>query len=309
MLFYNRLRDNTLRFGNEIVANGTTSLWGLWIASAIVAIPIVILCYWSGYGIQEYTQFIAGSITWRGASKTQDYCLLFSLIIGFPSILLAFFYHANLVMRKIGPSAVARFHTLIVIACLPAVIWVGQLVLTRDTSFYLLVFSAVLILLVVIFSGIATHRVPQNDSTAFFEFVSAGAFAVVLGALSGLALPLICNRIFLRITPESYLKGMNFTIIAMVVFSSFSILLFSSVWRRSAKNSGPLGAKFGRMLVFLQGLTPFFFLILVPAPWLTLGHRHSNTLLKSGAWIAVSLLIAIAYADLFRRWRARPERH
>jgi len=122
MLINNQLRESISTFCKEVADNGAFLLWGFWIASAIIASSVAFLCYKAGSGVQVYTQFISGNITWSATSKTQDYYLLIGLVIGFPATLLLLFLQTTVIRKRIDAAAVADFHTLIVFASLPAVL-------------------------------------------------------------------------------------------------------------------------------------------------------------------------------------------
>ena len=296
-----KFKENVSRYGEELAADNLWSLWGFWIASAVVASLIAFLLYQAIIGAQEYTQFIAGSLSWRAARKSRDYYALFGIVVGFPAALVSLLFQANLIRKKIGASALRDFHALIVLGALPGVLWFGRLFLTKDASFYLLGFSSVLIFLVCLFSAIATLRVTAHET--FFDSVSASTVSIVWGAFSGLALALIFNRLFLRVDLGRYLIK-DFGFLFAGVFAVLSVPFIQLAWRRSAKNCEASRWEFRKLIILMQGLAPWFFLILLPTPWVDQGSRFYGYPMKNAAWIAVAVLIAIAYADLARRWKS-----
>jgi hypothetical protein len=309
MLINNQLRESISTFCKEVADNGAFSLWGFWIASAIIASSAAFLCYKAGSGAQVYTQFISGNITWSATSKTQDYYVLIGLVIGFPATLLLLFLQTNVIRRRINAAAVADFHTLIIFASLPAVLGFGSLFLTKATSYFVpfLGLSALLILMVFLFSMIASRKsVAYGTTASFYDAVFSSVSILILGALSGLALSLILNRLCLDLNIEPYLNGMRITILCVVVFTSLSVLLIGLTWYRLTENSEALITRFRKLVIVMQGLAPWFFLILLPTPWISQGHRFYGYPMKPAAWIAVGVLIVIAYVDLVRHWRSRP---
>ena len=309
MLKHNQLRESLSTFCREVADNGTFSLWGFWIASAIIAFSEAFLCYRVGSGAQVYTQFISGRIAWSAMSKTQDYYALIVFVIGFPVTLLLLFLQTNVIRKRIDAAAVADFHTLIVFASLPAVFGFGTLFLTKATSYFLpfLLFSALLIFLVFCFSICASRKsIAHGTNSSFYDSVSASLSIIIWGVLSGLALTLIPDRLCLHFNLESYVNGMSITTLCVGAFTFLSVLLVGLTWYRLREDCGALIARFRQLVIVMQGLAPWFFLILLPAPWMNQGHRFYGYPMKPAAWIAVGVLIIIAYADLIRRWRFRP---
>ena len=304
-LICNLLRERVSTFCKEVADNDAFSLWGFWIASAIIASSAAFLCYKAGSGAQVYTQFISGNITWSATSKTQDYYVLIGLVIGFPATLLLLFLQTNLIRKRIDATAVADFHTLIVFASLPAVFGFGSLFLSRETSYFVpfLILSALLILLVFRFSISASCKsISHMTNSFFYDSVSASLSIIIWGVLSGLALSLILNRLCLNLNIEPYLNGWRITMLCVGI----SVLLVGITWYRVTENSATLMARFRKLVIVMQGLAPWLFLILLPTPWISQGHLFYGYPMKPAAWIVVGVLIVIAYVDLVRLWRFRP---
>ncbi len=309
MVIYNQWREGISTFCSEVADSGTFSLWGFWIASAIIASSAAFFCYNASTGVQVYNQFITGNITWSAMSKAQDYYALFGLVIGFPGTLLLLFFQTNVIRKRIDAAAVADFHTLIVFASLPAVYGFGALFLTKATSYFLpfLLLSALLILLVFLFSISAAHKSIAHESNPFFyDTVSASLSIIIWGALSGLAVSLILDRLCLNFDIARYAHGMSIGMLCVGAFTFLGVLSVGLIWYRQAESHGALIERFRRSVIVMQGLAPWFFLILLPAPWMSQGHRFYGYPLKPAAWIVVGLLIVIAYVDLTRHWRFRP---
>jgi len=185
----------------------------------------------------------------------------------------------------------------------------GSLFLTKATLYFVpfLGLSALLIFMVFLFSIIASRKsIAHGTNSSFYDSVSASLSIIIWGVLSGLALSLILNRLCLNLNIEPYVKGMRVTRLCVGAFTSLSVLIVGLTWYRLTENSRALIARFRKLVIVMQGLAPWFFLILLPTPWISQGHRFYGYPVKPAAWIAVGVLIVIAYADLVRHWRFRP---
>jgi hypothetical protein len=283
---------------------GMYPFWGFWIGAAVVASLIGFIAYKVSSGFQEYVQFIVGQITWRAASKAQDYNVLLGIVFGFFAAFVIFLDQSAWLRRRINIHAAIEFHTLIVFASLPAVLWLGRLILTRETSLTLLGLSAFLIILVLLFSIIASLKSVKFGTVPFFsDSVSASIMAIIWGVLSGMALSLIFSRLGLMLNLSPRWSGPRFTEVSIGLFASISVVLIGLTWSRLTRTSEALLRRLRRLVIIMQGLGPWFFLILLPTPWISGGHRYYGYPLSPLAWVVIALLIIVAYGDLIRRWR------
>ena len=284
---------------------GVHPFWAFWIGSAVIAALIGSVVYTASSGPQAYDHLIVGPIAWRAASKQQDYYLLLGILFGFLGAFSALTLLSAWLRKKIRGAA-DEFHTLIAFASLPAVLWFGRLVLSRETSMGLLELSAGLIGLVLVFSIAALLKDATFETAASFsDSVSASVMIVLWGVLSGMAVALACSRLGLAFHLGPRGSGMRFAWLSIEIFASLGVLLVGVTWSALTRGGDLLLARLRKLVIAMQGGAPWFFLILLPTPWVSNGHRYYGDPIRPVVWLAIAALMIVAYGDLARRWRRK----
>ena len=281
--------------------------WGFWIGSAIIASPIAFLCYAIGQRPPQYPQFIAGAITWRAGSKSQDYYLLLGAIFGFLAAFLILLLLAGRIRKRIASSAVADFHALIVFASLPAILWCGRLFLTKNPSASIAALSVVLVGLVLLFAMVATLKdIKFEDPTHFSDIVSSSVLIAVWSVLGGTAFVLAVSRLGIAFNHGSLGSDAGFIRNSILASTAIGVALLVWAWFPRVMTAEPLRSRLRMLLILSQCISPWFFLILLSTPWIEGGRRFYGYSMKPAGWIAIGLLILIAYIDLWRRRDFKP---
>lgn len=307
MIFRERLRAGVFFRGVEGVARADFLRWGFWIASAIIASPIALLCYAIGQRAQSYPEFIAGAITWRAVSKSQDYYLLFGAIFGFLAAFLALLLLARRIRQRIGPPAVGELHDLIVFASLPVILWLGRLILTKTPSVSIAALSVLLVGLVLLFALVATvKRIQLENSAQFSDIVSSSVLIAVWSVLAGTAFGLAISRLGVAFNQGWLGSEPSFARNSIFASSAIGVGLLTWTWCLPGMTGERLRSRLRLLLVLAQGFSPWFFLILLSTPWIEGGRRFYGYPMKPIGWIAIGLLILIAYVDLWRRRDFKP---
>jgi hypothetical protein len=302
-----RLRAGVFLSGNDGLAHRDFLRWGFWIGSAIIATPIAFLCYAIGQRPEQYPQFIAGAITWRAGSKSQDYYLLLGAIFGFLAAFLILLLLAGRIRKRIASSAIADFHALIVFASLPAILWFGRLFLTKTPSPSLAGLSVLLVGLVLLFAMVATLKdITFEDPTHFSDIVSSSVLIAVWSVLGGTAFVLAVSRLGIAFNHGSLGSDAGFIRNSILASTAIGVAILVWAWFPRVTTAEPLRSRLRLLLVLSQCISPWFFLILLSTPWIQEGRRFYGYSMKPAGWIAIGLLILIAYIDLWRRWDFKP---
>jgi hypothetical protein len=256
-------------------------------------------------GSEPYSQFTVGNITWRNASKGEDYVLLVGLVAGFAAAWLVLELLDRRVWRTLGEEGVYHARSLVAYASLPLVIWAGGLVLgppaTREWIWFGVVALAVTCGLLAVAS-----RAPSPEPGAEEPSPAATAGTVLLitllGALSALIGAFALNRLALLLG-RSFLWTGSPSPIAVSAAGAAAALAFGLwAWRgnRQSRTRTLRTAVLGAQLAL-----PLGFLIVMPTPWVQDGTP--SYAYPTGTIFTVALLFAaLAYADIARRFGAEP---
>jgi hypothetical protein len=108
--------------------------WTHWLGAGVIAICCGEVGYTLSSGPEKYAQFTTGLITWRSASKHQDYALLVGMFSGFSAAWLALQVLERRIARQLGDDGVAWVRALLACSAIPFVLWAGGLLLGPPTT-------------------------------------------------------------------------------------------------------------------------------------------------------------------------------
>jgi hypothetical protein len=213
------------------------------------------------------TQFTAGTITWRNASKNQDYALLLGLLGGFAAAWIALSLLDRRVEARLGTCGVRTARALFAYMSLPLVVWVTAFVLTPGYHFEMVWLSAAgvavayVLMLAASGRGTAQPRDVPGDAVAAILLLLG-----VLGALSALIGAFATNRL------SGLLRG---TFVWIGSPPSWSVagaggLAAVALGAWAALSDEKRQARRLQVVVSLsQLILPWAFLMVMPTPWLS----------------------------------------
>jgi hypothetical protein len=227
---------------------------------------------------------------------------LLGTIFGFLAAFLILALLAGRIRKRIGASAVGDFHDLIVFASLPAILWFGRLILTKDPSASIAGVAVPLVLLVLLFALVATlKKIEFANSAHFSDIVSSSVLIAIYSLLGGTAFALAVSRLAVALRYGSLGGDATFIRNSILATAAVGIALLVGVWLARAVTAERLRSRLRLLLVWSQCICPWFFLILLSTPWIEGAWRFYGYPMKPAGSIAIGLLIVIAYIDLWRR--------
>ena len=194
---------------------------------------------------QNYKEFTVGTITFLGISKNIDYFIIIGFSIGFVLSYLLI----NKIINTLDENELLDFKTISLVLYLPAVVWFGNLIFSRELNVTLLILSSILQLYLVVIYSVKRINIK--------EIVEYSMFATFFTGFSIFAWAIFSNRLFdvenlwlLKIS-NPYLS-IRFILIVffLLVFYSF---IFYSLERYKNK-----------ILLLTQLSLPLLFFILIP---------------------------------------------
>lgn len=247
---------------------------------------------------QSYTQLVVGSITWRAASKNQDYLLILLSLIGTPAAYTGIHLLSRRLHSHYGGTLEATFQKFCGYALLPLSLWLGGELTGLNTNFGLLLLSLLLTILIVGLSLIAAIRSFKFLSAQdYSEAIGSSLLSFLFSACSGLALVLAVGRFNLAWQLND-IKHVLLVVGVSVLCCLVSLLL---IWLSPSLNTLQLNHRLRGMILSVQGFIPLFFLVLIPNPWAIEQDKFYGYSITPQLIILVSAAIAIAYIDWGRR--------
>lgn|GEM_PF-1701672 len=193
---------------------------------------------------QSYNEFTVGTITFLGVSKNIDYLIIIGFIFGFVLTYLLI----NKITHCVSNMEYQRFKEQSIIVSIPAIIWFGGLIFSKEINITLLIVSSELLLYLVV-----SYAFNINNK----EFITHSLLATFFTIFSIFAWSMFANRVFdvdvawlLKLT-NPYLSVQ--LVVAVGVFLSVYSLIFFRL--PNFKN---------KLMVLTQLSLPLLFLYLIP---------------------------------------------
>lgn len=193
---------------------------------------------------QSYKEFTVGTITFLGQSKNIDYIIILGFSFGF----LVSYLALNKILHSVSYEQYVKFKEKSIIVSIPAIIWIGSLLFSKELNMTLLILSSTLQLYLII-----SYLIQSNNK----EFVSYTLLSTVFSIFSIFAWALLVNRFFdidvswLLKVSNPYLSS---TFIAVLVLF---LLVYSVLFYKFQNNKN-------QILGLTQLSLPFLFMFLIP---------------------------------------------
>lgn len=194
---------------------------------------------------QKYKEFTVGTITFLGISKSIDYFIIIGFTIGFVLSYLLI----NKIINSLDDNRLFDFKTISIILSLPAVIWFGNLMFSRELNITLLILSSILQLYIVVIYSIKSINTK--------EIVEYSLFATFFTGFSIFAWAVFSNRI-LDVENLWLIKIANpYLSTRFVISVYFLLVIYSFIFYKLEKYKN-------KILLLTQFSLPLLFLILIP---------------------------------------------
>jgi hypothetical protein len=270
------------------------SSWPFAASAAAIGLCIADVAYRVAGRDEAYAQFTVGAITWRAATKVPDYALLIGLVGGAAVAWLALVWQARRLDRRFGPEGANAFRATVGYCALPFVAWVGANLIgpAAPLDFVRLTFIAVALALTAAALLMRQRGVSLDAIAAWPRVVLTSA---LLGAVSLPALMVGGNR--LRFVAEQSPVWSGSPSAFWLALTGGALASLAALW--FARRSQYTYAR--HLLGALQLPLPWAFLIVLPMPWMD-GNQIVRAFPLHWLPLVAFVLVAIAYADLLRRW-------
>lgn len=277
--------------------------WGYHLAAAILAASAATIAYQVFDLPLQYEALIVGNSAWSNSTKFHDYLVLFVLVGSYFVSLIGVSILASRLATKISPEAEDGLHSLIVLLCSPAGLWLTSLLTERNDSLWLLLLSGVLLSYVIFLTIILLlkkHQYWHDENSQFVSILQKLLLTTITAAFAIAALGVLASRLGTILETGPLISTEQVFVFLIVTQILCAIYLLSVISR--CVNPSRLERVLDRSILVLQTTFPAFFLLLIPTPWMsenqvTVGYPMSNL-----GWIVMGLFIAFAIADLFRRF-------
>ncbi len=277
--------------------------WGFFLAALVLASALAKAVYLRLDLPQMYPELIVGNITWAYENKFHDYAVLYALAFAFFAAVAVIAMLAVRVERIAGPGSAGRLHDFLLILCIPAALWVGGLVTTRNASLDLLALSQWCVGGGVLVAGLLGRRdvrfwVGQGD--AFFGCLHRAALFVAFAVFAVVATGIAINRLGARLHLRHWMS-FDSTVDGMRVVGVLAALLCGVVAAKAASPARLEGA-LRRLAMAAQCFLPLLLLCLVPPAWI----RPAEGTLAVGyhftafAKVLIVACVVAAYVELYR---------
>jgi hypothetical protein len=257
---------------------------------------------------EHYPDLIVGELAWGATQKTRDYLMLFAFVIGF-FIALSVIARVAAALTRSTPTHDEALHAALMVALVPAAMWLFGLLLTRNDSLALLYLSCTLVAPGVAFAAALATR-PEgfwlgfDEGGRFSALLVKGMIVLCLAAISGAALALAISRLDILYQFGTWAsdRRTSWSIVFATTFTGFAAV---GVHMARSATAVALENRLSRLLVACQLLVPLLFCVLLPTPLVIEGRRGLPYPVSTAAWITIGALVLIAYADLYRCARSR----
>lgn len=272
--------------------------WAYFAAAFVVAAAAAHAAYHAWSLPVSYRDFVVGNLAWSDAFKGRDHAMIAAFVLVFPLALIAITRAANRLESR-SPLAPPLVHGLLCAALVPAAIWAGGLLLTRDDSLFLVYFSGALVVCATAWTAILASR-----ATAFWSgldveracaSVRAGLCASVLAVAAGAAVALTITRLAPGVHPGGVVLAWSAAgaAVAVTVLATTALSAF-------AATPQAIEEQLLRIVVAAQLALPLLFLIVLPPPVVDNGVFSYAYPITPAAQAIVAALVIAGYADLVR---------
>jgi hypothetical protein len=245
---------------------------------------------------QPYSDFISGEVGFANQNKVAEYYAVYAAVLSF-FLLLMLIAKLHRSLLDSGIQARRGIHNLSLYALIPSAILAGQALRVPNVQM-LLALSSFAILLSLAVAAIICLLVRQHiiHSGLLFETGSKLMLGISMLALSDIGVAVALSRA--KIT--SYHVG---TLSLAVVFACFAYILLRGRWRpvpfKTVLNAG---------FYLSQAGVPLLFTVLASPPVLLQNGAIGAFRYTPSLYILILVLVAIALADTYRRFRRSESR-
>ena len=282
--------------------------WGYFFAAAIFGVTAGILSYEYLDLPQSYPDLIVGSIAWEYGSKFRDYITPFNIIIGF---LLSFFGLAILAGRvavRYGAVAQARFHDLVVMLCLPAVMGSATMLISRVSPLTYFCISAFLLSLCFLLASVmlktGKYDVKQGAGEPYVDVLRNLLLLILCSLAAGAAAGVALSRAGVFF-PTDQLHGFSafkkLSLVGLItgIVLAFAILLYPGDPRTKTN-------RIWKGILVTQLFFPGFFLLLIGKVFFNDdGRMHAAAPLSFWGYAVIIACMVALYISLYRNHRRR----
>ncbi len=239
----------------------------------------------------NYTDFIAGSITWGGEGKSKDIALIFSFILVTSLSLVGLGNFQNRINNKYNDKVSKYFSSTLLYVSIPFVIWTGEQVLSkRIPSYELLYFNAWIIFGGVIATFLVLNfsdKIAQENKTS--ELITFSFIIFTFATLS----PDVLGAILTRLGREGGYSRSLLTYAWYIIPSLWIIALYLSKDK----------IKYYRYsIVISQIILIGYFILLLPSPYRVAGVLTFFPV-KILLYITVALIMLYSVYDIYKRFK------
>jgi hypothetical protein len=308
-----KLRAVAIGWGAEVSNMLGPRYWGFFFAAFVLAAGVAKEIYQRLDLPQKYTELIVGNIAWSYQNKFHDYAVLYAVVVAFLAALVFIAWIAARLEKLAGPDAVGRLHDLLLILCLPAVVWLSGLLTSKDVSLGLLTLSQALIFSGLVFAGLLTFRDvklwggrPQH----IFDVLHATLIFLVLAGLAVAAVGVATNRIGAMLEAQKWMDAQAMRDwLKLILIGSFLLCCGLIIY---ARDSNELWSIMRHLSLGAQCFLPLFWLCLIPPALLSPSTAKlvSGYPLTATGQLLIWGVIGIVYLEIavrFKRDRVRTE--
>lgn len=253
------------------------------IFSSLIIAPIVSGLFVNVISFQQkYKEFTVGTITFLGISKSIDYLIIIGFSVGF----ILSYLLINKILNTLGDNEVINFKIILIILSLPAVVWLGNLIFSRDLNITLLILSSILMIYLILIYLINVINVEQ--------IVKYSLLATFFTVFSIFACTIFINRM-LDIENLWLLKISNSYLSVKFIFAvSFLLVFYSYIFYKLDKYKN-------KILLLTQLPLSLLFFVLIPQKVVSNNHFISVYPTNYNLYYLVVFLILISTVIILKR--------
>lgn len=231
---------------------------------------------------QNYKEFTVGTITFLGTSKNIDYFIIIGFTIGFVLSYLLI----NKIINSLDDDELLDFKTISLVLSLPAVVWFGNLIFSRELNVTLLILSSILQLYMILI-----YSVKRINTKEIAEYSLLASF---FSGFSIFAWSFFSNRV-LDIENLWLLKIANpYLSTRFIIVVGFLLLIYSFIFYKLEKYKN-------KILLLTQFSLPLLFLMLIPQKVVSNNQLISLYPINYNLYYFVLFLICIAVIFVIKR--------
>ncbi len=270
-------------------------IWQYVLAALVFAVSLGGYFYIHYNPVQKYSQLIVGSMAWSAENKSHDFILLISMVFLFAIGYAVVFSLASGIYSNIGSRTELKMRDCMTYFCLPAILWVAGLLMTRNINLDFLVVSAFFIAIATGITFACYRRGLLSGEAENFQIINVFLLIIIFSVIGASASGIVLSRI-------TFLWNYNILRFTTLCATSFSLgsLVFIFIMIYTHQNVESLKIKLRNGLLFSQALLPALYLLIIPSPWVT-GKKYYGYEVSPALIILLAILLLTAYLDLWRR--------